>query len=418
MYKKVFSAFVLASMALTLVATNAGSVSAQQATPAPTAAGTMTAAVDSSLSIPGMGKVTGPLSGEAQQLNGDGATFPLFLYNGNKDLGLIGWNQAYSALTSVKVSYQGVGSGTGKKDLIAQSVDFAGSDSFMTDAELASAKAAGGDVVHIASTVGAIVPVYNIPELKSTMKLTGENLALIYLGTINMWNDAKLVADNPDLANVAQPIATFHRGDSSGTTFNFTTYLNGVSTEWAAGPKAGQDVKWPTDSAGGKGFQGNPGVASAVKKTPYAIGYVELAYTTGLQIASVKNNAGSFVVGDAKGVSAAALGITLPDDMRVVIIGQSKDPNAYPISTFTWLLTYVNQKDAAKASALTRYLWWVTHDGQKYNVGLGYAPLPLVAVQKDEANILKINVGGKQALPTDVATPSAAMAATMAATAQ
>src|SRR5258708_3471374 len=181
MYRKLFSSVALASLVLTMVATSAGSVGAQQATPAPTgaaAAATAPAVTMEQLTIPGMGKVTGPVDAEAKSLTGDGATFPLPLYQA--------WIAAYAKQMGVNINYKGVGSGQGRKDFIAQAVDFGASDAPMSDDELKQAKAAGGDVVHIAMTVGGILPVYNIPELKGkdALKFTGDNLAQIYMGKI------------------------------------------------------------------------------------------------------------------------------------------------------------------------------------------------------------------------------------------
>ncbi len=148
----------------------------------------------------------------------------------------------------------------------------------------------------------------------------------------------------------------------------------------------------------------------------YSIGYVELAFVKDLQAGQLKNGAGKFVTASADSISAAAKGIELPKDLRIAIIGKSTDENAWPISTLTWLLVYTNQTDPAKALALTRYLWWGTHDGQQFAAALGYAPLPAAAIALDEANILKIMVNGKPALPADIASAASMMAPTMAAT--
>ncbi len=174
-----------------------------------------------------------------------------------------------------------------------------------------------------------------------------------------------------------------------------------MSKTWADKVKSGTTVNWPV----GRGAAGNPGVASEVKQDEYAIGYVELAYTPGMQTALVKNGNGKFVAATADTISASMAGVQLPDDLRITLIGKSSK-DAYPIVTMTWLLAYVNQTDAGKGLALARFLWWATHDGQQYNASLGYAPLPADAIKKAEANILKIQVSGKQALPADIATPA------------
>jgi len=414
MQKKMLSVVSLFIVALMAVAMGSNAVSTTRAaTMAATMAPTMGAMMSSTMAatmapIPGSGMITAGVDNEAKRLNASGATFPLPLYKQ--------WVTEYKTLTGVEINYTGGGSGQGKKDISAQAVDYAGSDSFMTDAEMAAAK--GGAIVHIATTVGAIVPVYNVPEAKDPVKLTGDLIAQIYMGKITKWNDPALVADNAELANVAQDIAPVYRSDGSGTTANFTTYLTQSNADWASTIKAGQTVKWPT----GIGANGNPGVADKVGATPYSIGYVELAFVGKLQAAQVKNGAGNYITASSSSISAAALGITLPADMRIAIIGLSKDPGAWPISTMTWIVAYTNQTDAAKGLALVRFLWWATHDGQKDAASLGYAPLPAAAIALDEANILKIQIAGKQALPTSIATPSAAMmastmSATMAATA-
>jgi phosphate transport system substrate-binding protein len=399
----VLSLFVVVVMLAAMGGTRA------TATPAQTAAATKAAATvncsAASLTTPGTGKITAGASGEAQRLNASGATFPLPLYQC--------WTQVYGKLTNVQINYTGGGSGQGKKDIQSQAVDYAGSDSFMSDDELKAAK--GGALVHVASTVGAIVPVYNIPELqgKDPLKFTGDELAQIYLGKISKWNDPALVKDNAGLSAVDQDILPVYRSDGSGTTNNFTYYLAQVNQEWGSTIKFGTTVKWPT----GQGANGNPGVANAVSQTQYSIGYVELAFVGKLQAAQMQNAAGNYVTASTDTISAAAKVSPLPADLRIIIIGKSQDPQAWPISTMTWLLVYTDQKDPAKALALTRFLWWATHDGQAYAASVGYAPLPDAARALDEANILKIQVNGKQALPADIATPGPATSGTMAATA-
>jgi len=361
----------------------------KQATQAATMAGTQAA-----LNIPGTGKITGSADGEAKRLNASGATFPKPLYDA--------WAKAYRALTSVEINYAGGGSGQGKKDISSQAVDYAGSDSFMSDKELADAK--GGALAHIPTAIGAIVPVYNIPELKGkdAVKFSGDTLAGIYLGEITKWNDPKLVADNPALKDVDIDILPIYRSDGSGTTANFTAYLSSVNKTWADQIKSGTTVKWP---AGGRGANGNPGVANEVQQNEYAIGYVELAFAKDLQTGLVKDAAGKFVAATAETISASMVGVQLPDDLRITLIGKS-NPDAYPIVALTWLLVYTDQKDPAKGLTLTRFLWWATHDGQSFHEKLGYAPLPLDVIKRAEANILKITVGGKQALPAGIAAAS------------
>jgi phosphate transport system substrate-binding protein len=342
--------------------------------------------------IPGSGLIKGAQVGEAKNLTGAGATFPAVLYTK--------WFSEYNKLTGVQINYQSIGSGGGIKSISDMTVDFGATDGPMTDEQLAAAK--GGEIVHIPAAMGAVVPTYNIPELakvKESLKFTPETLAGIYLGEIVKWNDVKLVADNPMLKNVNKYIVVARRSDGSGTTNIFTSYLAAVSETWAKKVGAGNSVQWPV----GLGGKGNEGVAGVVKQTPYSIGYVELAYANQnkLAVGQVKNKAGKFIVPNMKTASLAAQGVVLPDDMRAKLVN-SDNAEAFPIVGFTWLLAYTNQTDPAKALALTRMLWWATHDGQQYCEALDYAPLPVDAIKKAEVLIKKIQVNGKQALPESI----------------
>lgn len=346
--------------------------------------------------VVGSGLITGPLEGEAQSLNGAGATFPQVLYTT--------WFSDYAKLTNVQINYQGIGSGGGIKGVTDGTLDFGASDAPMTDDQLKAAEATcGGNVLHIATALGGVVVTYNIPELASgtdAVKLTPDTLAGIYAGTITNWKDEKLVADNPQLAEIDQPIAVIHRSDGSGTSNIFTSYLKAVNTDWATNVGSGTSVNWPT----GIGQKGNAGIAGVIKSVPYSIGYVELSYAqqNQLPVAVIQNAAGNFAEATGDTVTAAAAGVELPEDLRIMIVNGAGD-TTYPITGFTWILVCENQKDAAKATALTRMLWWAIHDGQAYNLKLGYSPLPEAAIKAVEAQILKIKVDGKQALPEGIA---------------
>ncbi len=403
--QKSFALFALVAVLIALVAFGgmAQSVNAAQATKAATAA--VTVAATAAAPIPGSGLVNAPLASEAQKLTGAGATFPQVLYNA--------WFQEYKKVTGVEVNYQGVGSGGGINAISGQTVDFGATDGPMTDDQLKAAK--GGEILHIPMSLGAVVVTYNIPEVKTPLQFTADTIAGIYLGKITKWNDPALVADNASLKAVNQDIIVVHRADSSGTTNIFTSYLAAVNKDWAAGPKFGNSVNWPV----GLGGQGNPGVAGVVSQTPYAIGYVELIYALSnkLGYGNVKNKAGKFVVPNLDSVTAAAAAFasTTPDDLRVKIVDAEGDAS-YPISGYTWQLIYKTQTDAAKATALTRLMWWELHDGQAFSTKLGYAPLPLDIIKRGEAKILSITVNGQPALPSSIATPGAMMAGTMSAT--
>ncbi len=345
--------------------------------------------------IPGSELVTGPMDGEAQSLTGAGATFPQVLYTT--------WFSDYATLTGVEINYQGIGSGGGIKAITDQTADFGASDGPMTDDQMAAANATcGADILHIATALGGVVVTYNIPELQDggdVLKFTPDTLAAIFLGDIATWSDPLLVADNPQLEGIDQPIAVVHRSDGSGTTNIFTSYLKAVSDTWATEVGSGTSVKWPT----GIGQKGNAGIAGAIAGVPYALGYVELAYAeqNGLPESLMQNQAGNFIGATTASVTDAAAGVEIPEDERIMIVNGAGE-NTYPIAGFTWLLVCPNQTDAAKATALTRMLWWATHDGQAYHADLGYSPLPEAAIKADEAQIMKIMVDGAMALPADI----------------
>jgi phosphate transport system substrate-binding protein len=332
--------------------------------------------------------ITGPVQGEAKSLNGAGATFPAPLYQK--------WFDEYSKLTQVQVNYQPIGSGGGIKGIQDQTVDFGASDAPMTDEQLQAAK--GGEIYHIPTALGAIVPTYNLPNVTSKLKFTGDTLAGIFLGDIQKWNDPRLVADNPSLAGVDQDIVVVHRSDGSGTTFGFTDYLSTVNQDWQQKVGKGTSVNWPV----GLGGSGNPGVAGEVQQNPYSIGYVELIYAlqNNLGYGMVKNRAGAFIDPSLDSVTAAAAASAdaIPADLRFSIVDAPGEAS-YPISTATWLLAYKNETDQAKALALTRLLWWATHDAQRFNKDLAYATVPDAITARSEQFIRQISVESKTVFP-------------------
>ena len=303
----------------------------------------------------------------AQDLTGAGATFPYPIYSK--------WFSAYAAKTGVKINYQPIGSGGGIRQLSEQTVDFGATDAPMSDAELAKAK--GGAIMHIPTVLGAVVVTYNVPELKRPLRLDGTTLADVFLGKITSWNDARIAALNPGTKLPASDILVVHRSDGSGTSYVFTDYLSSVSTDWAAKPGKGKEVQWPV----GLGGKGNEGVAGQVKQLPGSIGYVELAYAkqNKLAYADIRNVQGQFVTPTIAAVTAAAAGAAakLPPntDYRVSIVNAA-GKNAYPISSFTWLLVYRTQTDAAKGKKLIDFVRWALTDGEKSAATLDYAPIP------------------------------------------
>jgi phosphate transport system substrate-binding protein len=303
----------------------------------------------------------------AQDLTGAGATFPNPIYSK--------WFSDYAAKTGVKINYQSIGSGGGIRQLSEQTVDFGATDAPMSDAELAKAK--GGPIVHIPTVLGAVAVTYNLPQVAQPLKLTGDVLASIFQGQITKWNDPRIASLNPGAALPATDVLVVHRSDGSGTSYVFTDYLSSVSPAWAAKPGKGKEVQWPA----GLGAKGNEGVAGQVKQTPGAIGYVELAYATQnkLATAELRNAAGEFVAPSINSATAAAAGAagTLPanTDYRVSVVN-STGKGAYPISSFTWIIAYQKQADAAKGKKLVDFLRWALTDGQASAGALDYAPLP------------------------------------------
>ena len=321
-------------------------------------------------------------------LNGAGATFPAPLYTK--------WFDEYNKLTGVKINYQPIGSGGGISQITEGTVDFGASDGIMTDNQTANAIAAHGPILHIPMTSGSVAIIYNSTGIGTgQLKLTGDALANIYLKKITKWNDPAIAALNAGLSLPDTSIAVVHRSDGSGTTFIFTNYLSKVNTEWKDTVGNATSVSWPGDIGG----QGNAGVAGQVKQIPGAIGYVELAYAlqNNIPYATLKNAAGNYISPSLTSTTKAAEGITLPDDMKVLITN-SPNPDAYPIVGFTWILAYVNQSDKDKGTVLVNMLWWAIHNGQQYTTPLDYAPLPAVAVTKAENEILSIKYQGQPLL--------------------
>jgi len=329
--------------------------------------------------------VSGACPEEARGLDGAGATFPAVIYTR--------WISEYEKVTGVRVNYQSIGSGGGIKSISDRTLDFGATDGPMTDEQLAAAK---GPMVHVPMVMGAVVPTYNLASVEQTLRFTPEALAGIFLGEIARWNDPRIASANPGVTLPDADITVVHRSDGSGTTYIWVDYLSKVSPAWASKVGRGTSVSWPV----GVGGKGNEGVAGAVKQTPNSIGYVELIYAIQqkLPAGQVRNSSGAFVAPDLDSVSKAAEGVTLAPDLRASIT----DPGnaaAYPIAGFTWLLAYAEMPDRAKALALTRYMWWALHDGQRYAKDLGYAPLPADVVELASAKVRSITSGGKAVLP-------------------
>jgi phosphate transport system substrate-binding protein len=312
-------------------------------------------------------------------VNGAGATFPYPIYSK--------WFDAYHKLhPDAQINYQAIGSGGGIRQLDAGTVDFGASDQPMTDQQLAKAQT---KPLHFPTVLGAVVPTYNIPSLNRELKFTPEALAGIFLGKITKWNDRALTSVNPGVPLPDKSIALVHRSDGSGTTFIWTDYLSKVSPEWKSRVGSGTSVRWPA----GLGAKGNEGVAGLVRQTPYSLGYVELIYAiqNKMLYGRVRNSAGVFVKPELATVTAAAAGAasSMPDDFRVSITN-APGRNAYPISSFTWLLIPPQIQDPVKRKILVGFLRWMLGPGQGMTESLSYAPLPKPVVAKELKAIAKV----------------------------
>jgi phosphate transport system substrate-binding protein len=314
-------------------------------------------------------------------LTGAGATFPYPMYSK--------WFDAYHNLhPDIQINYQSIGSGGGIRQVTQGTVDFGASDGPMTDQQMAAfQEKRGTNILHFPTVLGADVPAYNVPGVTAELRFTPEALANIFLAKITKWNDPALAKANPGVTLPDTDIVVAHRADGSGTTYVWTDYLSKVSPEWAKDVGKGTSVKWPT----GLGGKGNEGVSGIIKQTPGCIGYVELIYAVQNHIpyGSVQNSAGNFIKADLASVTAAAARVTMPDDFRVSITNSSA-ADAYPISSFTWLLIPQKIPDGTKKQTIVDFLHWMLTDGQTMTQALAYAPLPKPVVQKEEQAIAKI----------------------------
>jgi phosphate transport system substrate-binding protein len=315
-------------------------------------------------------------------LNGAGATFPYPMYSK--------WFSEYHKLhPDVQVNYQSIGSGGGIRQVTEGTVDFGASDMPMTDGQLAEAQGkVKTKVLNLPSVLGAVVPAYNIPGVSGEVKFTPDSLAGIFLGKITKWNDKAITSANPGVNFPDKDIIVVHRSDGSGTTFIWTDYLSKISGDWKNQVGSGTSVRWPI----GLGGKGNEGVAGSIRQLQGSIGYVELIYAVqnNIPFGSVRNAGGAFLKASLEGVTAAAATAPkMPADFRVSITN-APGKDAYPISSFTWLLIPAQSKDAAKGKILADFLNWMVTDGQKMTAALSYAPLPESVVQKEKEAIKQV----------------------------
>ena len=314
-------------------------------------------------------------------INGAGATFPYPIYSK--------WFDEFRKKTGIEINYQSIGSGGGIRQVLEGTVDFGATDGPMTDEQLGQAKT---PILHLPTVLGAVVATYNVPGVEK-LKLTPEALAGIFLGKVQMWNDPPIAKENPGVKLPAAAIVPVHRSDGSGTSFVFTDYLSKVSPEWEKTVGHGTSVNWPV----GIGGKGNEGVTGLVKQTPNSLGYVELVYAlqNKLPYAEVRNRAGRYITPTLESVTAAASSAAakMPEDFRVSITDPAS-ADAYPISSFTWLLIPTRIPDKDKGAAIKSFLSWMLTDGQSMAAPLNYAPLPPQVVEMGKKALDRITVGG------------------------
>ncbi len=314
---------------------------------------------------------------QAQKITAAGATFPYPIYSK--------WFTEYSAAhPGVEINYQSIGSGGGIKQVCSGTVDFGASDMPMTDDML---KSCGVKVINLPTVLGADVPAYNVPGVTAELKFSQSVIADIFLGKITQWNDPRIAKDNPGVNLPGDRIIIVHRSDGSGTTFIWTDFLSKVSSEWKSGPGSGTSVNWPT----GVGGKGNEGVSAQIRQFPGAIGYIELIYAVQnhINFGSVQNADGKFVKASIDGVTIAGGTAKIPADYRVSITN-APGANAYPVSSFTYLLIPTQPKDAAKEKVIKDMLSWIIKSGESEASSLSYAPLPQSLADKVIQTVYKL----------------------------
>lgn len=316
-----------------------------------------------------------------------GATFPQPFYN-----------QVftdYSTQTGNTLTYGGIGSGGGIRSLKDKVVDFGATDAFLTDEQAAELPA---QIVHVPTCLGAVVVAFNLPNI-TELKLKNEVLAKIFLGEITKWDDAQIKADNPGIEIPAKDISVIYRSDGSGTTQIFSDYMSKISKTWADKVGTGKALNWPV----GMGAKGNPGVAGTIKQTEGAIGYIgsEYAFAQKIPYVLLQNQAGNFIAPTVESVSAAAKG-DIPADTRIMLTNSS-DPEAYPISAFTWIILYKEQKydkrSLEQSQETIKFLdWLISPEAQSVARKVDYAPLPDKAVLLAKEILKSVTYDGKPIL--------------------
>jgi phosphate transport system substrate-binding protein len=320
-------------------------------------------------------------------LSAAGATFPQPLYDA--------MFKKYSDNNEMTaITYNGIGSGNGVKQLMLKTVDFAGTDEFLSEKKMEEVEE---EILHIPTCIGAVTTPYNLP-IKNQLKLSSEIIVKIYLGEITKWSDPLIVAENPETTLPDIDITVVYRADSSGTTFIFTDYLSKSNKDWKNKIGASKILELPIGIKG----KGNQGVTNIIKQLEGAIGYIEVSYAkkAKLQYAKIKNKTGNYIAPELENISLAADG-NIPDDTRLTIT-DTDAPYGYPISSFSWIVLYKEQDYLGRRKAIVEetvnLLWWIIHDGQDNNHMLNYGRLPQKVVEKSEAIIKSIQYKGKEIL--------------------
>jgi phosphate transport system substrate-binding protein len=320
-------------------------------------------------------------------LTAAGATFPMPFYN-------LAFKK-YGESSGISLTYGGIGSGGGIRSLTDKVVDFGATDAYLSDKDNSAMPA---EVVHIPTCMGAVVVAYNLPGIED-LKMTPELLENIFLGTITKWNDPKIKAINTDLKLPNMNITVVYRSDGSGTTYIFSDYMSKVSKLWEEKVGTGKSLNWPV----GIGAKGNPGVAGTISQSTGSIGYIgsEYAFAQKIQYAFLKNSSGNFIKPDTKAVSSAAKG-EMPADTRIMITNSS-DPKAYPISGFTWIILYkeqsYNRRSFEQAEAIVNFLsWLVNTDAQAIAESVNYSPLPSEVSSLAKELLSTVTFDGKKIL--------------------
>jgi phosphate transport system substrate-binding protein len=317
------------------------------------------------------------VSALAADITGAGATFPYAVYTK--------WAEAYQSATGNKVNYQGIGSSGGVKQIKAKTVDFAGSDAPVSEADLDAAH-----LVQVPTVMGGVTIVVNVPGFDSgKLKLDGTTAADIFRGAITKWNDPAIAKLNPGAKLPDLAITVSHRSDGSGTTYAFSNYLAKQSVAFKRDVGAGNTVNWPANAVGGKG---NPGVAANVQKIKGAIGYVDIAdaMKNKMDFVALKNKAGNYIVPNQDAVADAAAGANFKVRGMAPDLLDQAHKNAWPITTATYMLAYEQGADAEKQKGVVDFFKWSLNNGQKMAEELGFVALPPSVVKMVEAEMKSI----------------------------